>query len=305
MGAIQLNQLPPPDVVEASSFEEETAKAKAKFSELWQQERAKNPSLPDIDLTIESEPIVKVLETFAYGALIMRQRINDAARACFLATSQKNDLTNLGAFYGVERLLIRPAQPDLGVEAVYESDDDYRERIALAPGGFSVAGPTDAYVFHARKASPDVLDASVISPTPTVAVVSVLARDGDGTASDELVAKVGAALSSNTIRPLTDLPRLQSAEIIRYRVVATLFSYEGPDPDVAMQAARKALAKYQGESRRLRHSVTRAGIIAALKAPGIQNVVLTEPAADVIVDKTQAAYCAPEDVDVTYGGIGV
>jgi phage-related baseplate assembly protein len=303
-GAIQLDRLPPPDVVDPSTFEQEYAKAKAKFAELWDAQRKKDPALPAIDLTLESEPIVKQLQAFAYLSLMLRQRVNDAARANFLATAKRKDLDNLGAFYGVERLILRPAQPELGIDAVYESDDDYRERITLAPGSFSVAGPEQAYVFHARSASGDVLHASATSPEPSVVVVSILARHGDGTASEELIKKVSDALTSDAVRPLTDQVFVQSAQIIRYRVRATLFSYAGPDPSIAMDAAKAALDAYRTESRRLGRSVTLAGIYAALKAPGIQNVKLEEPTADVVVDETQAAYCAPEDIDLTYGGIG-
>jgi phage-related baseplate assembly protein len=44
-----------------------------------------------------------------------------------------------------------------------EADEDLRQRIVLAPESFSVAGPELAYVFHARSAHPDVLDASATS----------------------------------------------------------------------------------------------------------------------------------------------
>ena len=64
--------------------------------------------------------------------------------------------------------------------------------------GFSTAGPDGAYLFHSLSAHGQVLDASVYSPTPGYVVVSVLSRDGDGTAAPD---EVGRHMAS-TVRTL-------------------------------------------------------------------------------------------------------
>jgi phage-related baseplate assembly protein len=45
-----------------------------------------------------------------------------------------------------------------------ESDDHYRERLYLAPDGWSSAGPDGAYKFHAMSAHKDILDVEVLAP---------------------------------------------------------------------------------------------------------------------------------------------
>ena len=45
----------------------------------------------------------------AYRELLIRQRVNDAARGVMLATASGTDLDNLAANFNVERLLITPA----------------------------------------------------------------------------------------------------------------------------------------------------------------------------------------------------
>ena len=337
-GAIQLDRLPPPDVVESLSFETLLSQGKAMFRALWDDQRKTDPVLPALDLDRESEPVVKQLQLVAYVALGLRQRVNDAARANFLASAKRADLDNLGAFYNVKRLLLRDAKPELGIEAVYESDDDYRERITLAPSSFSVAGPEAAYIFHARSASGDVLDASAISPSaddirslvlgvlaahnataelvagmthaldtaiwPGEVIVSVLSRTGDGRANQTLIDAVLARVNADGIRPLTDFVTVKSAEIVRFKLRAKLWSYAGPDPTIAMAAARRQLDAYLADARRLRRSIAVSGLYAALHAAGIQKVELLEPVEDIVIAATQAAYCDPADIDMTYGGIG-
>jgi phage-related baseplate assembly protein len=336
--AIQLDRLPPPDVVEPLNFETLLAQGKALFSALWDSQRRTDPSLPAIDLDRESEPVVKQLQLVAYIALGLRQRVNDAARANLLPTAKGADLDNLGAFFGVKRLVLREARPELDIAAVLESDEDYRERITLAPASFSVAGPEAAYVFHARSASGDVVDASAISPQPDdirqvvqrvlaahgappalltdmaqaldaarwpgEVIVSVLARQGDGQATPALLDAVTARVNEDGIRPLTDFVTVTSAQIVRFTVRATLWSYAGPDPVIAMAAARRQLDTYLADARRLGRSITLSGLYAALHVAGIQKVDLHEPVANLVMTATQAAYCAPEDIALSYGGIG-
>lgn len=334
--AIQLDRLPPPDVVEPLNYEAILATAKAQFLTLWQQQQQNDPSLPTIDLDRESEPVVKLLQTIAYVALGLRQRVNDAARANFLATAKGADLENLGAWYGVERLTLSPAKPELGIPAVMESEDSLRERITLAPASFSVAGPEAAYVFHARSASGDVLDASAISPQPddirdVVAgvlaahnatpsllaemraaldaarwpgevIVSVLSRQGDGHADQPLLDAVASSVSAENVRPLTDFVTVQSAEIVNFKVRGTLWTYAGPDADIVRAASRASLDKYLADARRLDRDITLSGIYAALQVAGIQNVVLDEPSSTLVIGPTQAAHCT--SVELIYGGIG-
>ena len=334
--AIQLDRLPPPDVVEPLHYETILAKAKDQFAVLWQQQQRRDASLPDIDLSRESEPVVKILQTVAYVALGLRQRVNDAARANFLATAQGADLDHIGAWYGVERLTLRPAKPELAVPAVMEPDDALRERITLAPASFSVAGPEAAYVFHARSASGDVLDASAISPQPddiralvadvlarhnatpaliadmqaTLAaarwpgevIVSVLSRQGDGQADAALLAAVADNVSADNVRPLTDFVTVQSADIVPFQVRATLWTYAGPDADIVRAASRASLDTYLAEAKRLDRDITLSGLYAALQVAGIQNVELDEPRATLVIGPTQAAHCT--GVELAYGGIG-
>jgi phage-related baseplate assembly protein len=279
---IDLSALPAPSVIETLDYEASLAEMKARFIALAPQFAAV--------LDLESEPIVKLLEVATYFRLIDRARYNDGARACFLATATGADLENLGAFYGVSRLTLTPANPFAvpPVEAVFETDADLRRRIQLAPAGLSVAGPRDAYAYHARTAHPDVIDAAVTSPSPAVVTVYILSRQGDGTPSNAMLNAVGAALNSDTIRPLTDQVNVAAPTFIDVAITASLHLQTGPSPAPVLSAVNSALESYLMAQRRLGGDVTVSGLMAALHQPGVHRVALASPAADVLVGPQEA-----------------
>ncbi|MDH7641157.1 baseplate assembly protein [Sphingomonas oryzagri] len=296
--AVDLSRLPAPEVVETLDFEAVYAQMAAGVSARL---AAQNPPI-SFDPTNEADPAVAVLQEAAYHVTVLRARVNDAAKACMVAYATGADLENLLALLDVERLVITPANPDTGAAAVEEADSDFRSRGVLAPEGFSVAGPEGAYIFHARSADSRVADASATSPAPCQVVVTILARAGDGTAPADLIDAVSTYLASGDRRPLTDLVTVQSASIVDYVITATLITFAGPDSSVVIAQAQSALADYLATTRGLGRDVTRAGIIAALKVEGIQNVLLAEPAADIALDRTQASNCTA--ITITNGGLG-
>nr|WP_310617847.1 baseplate assembly protein [Pantoea cypripedii] len=299
MATIDLSQLPAPDVVETLDYETLLAERKATLISLYpedQQEAVANT------LALESEPIVKILEENAYRELILRQRINEAATAVMVAYALGDDLDQLGANNGVTRLAITPADETTipPTAAVMESDDDYRARIAAAFEGLSVAGPTGAYEYHAKSADGRVADASAISPSPAVVTVTILGREGNGAAADDLLTVVDAALNDEDVRPVADRVSVQSAEIVDYAIEAELYLYPGPEAEPIRAASEAKLAAYVTAQKRLGRDIRLSALYAAMHVEGVQRVNLIRPVADVVLDKTQAAYCT--GYTLTVGG---
>lgn len=323
--AVDLSRMPAPDVVEALDFDTILADAIARM-------KAEMPTFEER----ESDPATKLLRVVSYMVQLIRQRINEAARAVMVAYATGADLDNLGALFGVTRFTITPADDALGIAAVMESDTDFRRRMVLAPEGYSVAGPEGAYIFHSLSADADVLDASATTPKPDSirqliqsvlvnygassdlrtamadalnaaiwpgqVIVSVLSRAGDGIAAADLVAKVEAYLSDETRRPLTDFVTAQSAAIVPYTIVAEVTTFRGPDAALVLATARARLDAYVADSHRLGRDITRSAIMAALHVEGVQNVVLTSPAADIIITRQQAPSCT--GIAITHQGDG-
>ncbi|UAY94980.1 baseplate assembly protein [Dickeya dadantii] len=299
MSVIDLSQLPAPAIVTVPDFETVLAARKAAYLALFP---ADERDAVAATLALESEPVVKLLQENAYREILLLQRINEAAQACMVAYALGNDLDQLAANYNVERLTVTPADETAvpPVDAVLESDDDLRQRIPAAFEGLSVAGPTGAYTFHALSADGKVADATAISPSPAAVTVTVLSREGDGTASDELLAAVTDALNDESVRPVADRVTVQSARVVPYSVTARLYLYPGPEAEPIRRAAEARLIAYIGAQRRLGRDIRRSALYAALHVEGVQRVELDSPAADVVLDDTQAAYCTGHQV--TIGG---
>lgn len=295
ISTLDLSQLPAPDVVEALDFE-------AIFAAMLADLRARDPAF---DALVESDPAYKILEVAAYRELLLRARVNDAARALMLAFASGGDLDQIGANKGVVRLLLDPGDPEAlpPVDPVYESDEDFRKRIQLAPEGYTTAGSEGSYIFHGLGASAQVKDIQAVSPAPGDVTIYVLSRDGDGAADGALLAAVEAALTDDAVRPLTDHVTVASAAVTGYAITAELIMYPGPDAEVARQAAEDAVRAYAAAVHRIGYDVTISGLHAALHRPGVQKVVLTAPAADRVAGAGEAYFA--ESVTVTIGGTDV
>lgn len=298
-GTIDLSQLPPPVVVEPLDFETLFAQRKAAFIAMYPEDEQEEIART---LELESEPITMLLEENCYRELLLRQRVNEAARAVMLAYSTDSDLDNLAVNFNVERLTIQEEDDSVTppIEAVMESDQDLRTRTQQAFEGLSVAGPTAAYEFWGRSADGRVADISAVSPTPACVTISVLSREGDGTASDDLLSVVAAALNDEEVRPVADRVTVQSAEIVPYQIDATLYIYPGPEAEPVRQASEQQLQAYIAAQNRLGRDIRLSAIYAALHVEGVQRVELAQPVADIVLSDYQASHCTK--YTITVGG---
>ncbi|MDA8444762.1 baseplate J/gp47 family protein [Paracidovorax valerianellae] len=180
---IDLQTLPAPAVVEALSFEAILAEAKADFAERMR------PHLPAIDdiLALESDPVVKLIEAHAYRELLIRARINDAARAHLLAFAADGDLDQLAALFGVLRM-------------TGEKDERLRTRLQLKIAALGAQGTRQHYEFHALTASALVRAAQASQPVPGAVLVMLWVTDQ--AQAEAVRAAVDAALNADAARML-------------------------------------------------------------------------------------------------------
>jgi len=282
---VDLSKLPAPDVIEALDFEAVLASMKADVI-------ARLPSLEPV-LNLESEPVTYLLEAFAYREVLLRSRLNDAARAVLLAEAGGADLEHLAALFGVARLTITPADPAAfpPVAAVMEADVSLRLRAQLALEGFTTAGSVGAYEFHARSADGSIKDVSVSSPAPGSVLLTVLSVVGSGVADPALLEVVAAAVNSERVRPLCDLVFVVSVVPVEYDISAALTVGAGPDGALVIAAALAALEALVAERHRIGLPVRLSAIYAALHRPGVEEVSLASPLADIIPALGQAPFC--------------
>ena len=273
--AINLAQMAPPDVIETLDYERIV-------TELRDDLVATFPAIAGV-IDLQSEPARKLIEAFAYREMLLRARINDAARSVMLASAYGANLDHLAALFGTKRMEVE----DESGAMVLESDDRLRRRVQLAPDAFSVAGPEGAYVYHALTVAPWARDVTAISPRPGCIRVTVL-RSGDqpSPALSERES-VRMALLKNDVRPLTDMVEVRGRDVQRITVEATLTLYEGPDGTMVRNKAITALSDWLEANRMLGRNLRRSAIFSRLHVEGVHSVDLASPAKDVVLERTE------------------
>lgn len=286
---LDITSLPQPAVVESLDYERILADLRADFL-------ARHPAAADV-LDLESEPVVKLLQTAAYRELIIRARVNDAARAVMLPWALGTDLDNLAARYDLARL---PG----------EDDERLRARVLIGYHALSAAGSATGWRLRAMSVSTDIRQVDVWADRPGRVKVSLLARvaglqihmDADtlaqgltlfgahpaqtmawrlATHADPIVGQVTAALLAEDVRPLTVDVDVTLARVLPTTVAATLVHPPGPDGAVIAAAAAARVHRLAAASA-YRVDLTRAQIIASLMGDGgIRDVLLHAPTADL------------------------
>lgn len=259
--SVNLSDLAPPDIIETLDYEEILQRMKDDLV-------ARDPEFVHL---LESDPAMKVMEVAAWRELVIRQRVNDGARANLLAFAGKDDLEHLAAFYDVERL---PNEDDVALQ----------RRIQEKITGWSTAGSRAHYRFHALSADVRVRDARADSPEPGRVRVSVLSSEGSGYPSDELLQAVRDRVASEEIRVLTDTVEVVACGILYVDVTANIYLY--PETQVQlMDTIRARFLEDFDNTRGLGWDLTRSWIIAHMFLEGVQRVELESPLENIIADE--------------------
>jgi phage-related baseplate assembly protein len=275
---IDFARLPPPAVIEEIDFEILLQAYKAGLL-------VKNPDLEQAIL-LEQSPTNIILEVEAYGEMLVRARVNDAARAVMLAFAVGTDLDNLAALYNVLRL-------------TDETDERFRRRVQVAAESFTTAGSAGAYIFHAMTAAPTLRDVTAIMTEPGSVQVSLLNSGVNPVATVEHIRLVRDRLLMPNIKPLTDMISVIAGEKITVDVKATLTLYPGPDAALIMADVTKAMEKVRSRINLLGRDLTRSALISAMYQEGVQNVDLAWPAQDIVVASHQFVWITSADIQVT------
>jgi phage-related baseplate assembly protein len=185
-----------------------------------------------------------------------------------------------------------------------EGDEAYRARLLLAPAGYSVAGPSDAYVYLTKSVHQSICAVEVVTPAGAEVDVYVLTRTG--LPSDTLLAQVEAKLSDKKVRPLSDVVRVHAAPMIGFEVVARLVIYSGMNADAVRAAALASLnallfgtPDMTGREYGLGVDIVPLHFSAALNVAGVYDITLLNFAETINVPSHAWAHCTRIDVQVT------
>lgn len=294
---INLSELPIPTIIEELDFETILTARKERFISLWEpseQEQWRKT------LALESEPVTKLLEESAYMELLLRKRINHSVKASMVAFATGSDLDHIAANFNTQRLVLVPTDDSTipPTPAVMESDERLRARTQLAFEAVTTAGPSASYKYHAMSADASIADVGVSSPEPGVVMLTVLPTGDSATASHELLTAVYNKCNAETVRPLCDTVKVQSATAIAYNISAELTLYPEVTEAITLELAKQRLQEFTHKHHALGHNITISGIYSALHCEGVQKVSIIHPTADVVVDDVSVAVCGSQTVIV-------
>ena len=220
---------------------------------------------------LRSDPINNFCRHAAYGDLLYVASLNDTFRATLIDFAQGADLIAQATDWE-----LTPAEG--------EDIDDLRRRLRerkKGQGGFT----DNWYKRFAFAADPlRVADVGVSGDAKGGVKVSILSSEGDGVASEELLATVNAALTHPTVLGDNDHVVVVPAVIRIVNVEADIWLLPEAPAD-ELQTAEDRLRVEFATARRLGWDFTADFVIAALRTSGIRRIVMITPAAD---DMTRA-----------------
>ena len=251
---------------------------------------------------LEFDPIKITQENSTFFELMLRDRVNQAARAVTLAFAVGADLDAIASRYpgGVPRL------PD-------ESDDHYKRRIWHSPNVLSPHGTAESYVFWALTADPTLHDASATTTEGTGKVYVTIMAESGSVANVAWTRNVdpltGLFLSTKVELVVNPVPTLQqiidvrkyildearrgltdeiitlAPTVVRTNYKVRIWLFPNVSVDLTIEAIEKALAALIEKQRWIGYDHSRMAIDAALAQPGVHHAIIDEPLKDVMVSE--------------------
>lgn len=183
-----------------------------------------------------------------------------------------------------------------------ETDSAFYERMRESMESFSTAGPSGAYIYHAKTASPLVADVAALSPTPGVADIRVLLRDGE-LPTEEVLQEVQAQLSADKVRPLCDFVQVSAPDTVPLNIDATYYIPKPSQNSAAVITAdvEKAVQDYiRWQTEKMGRDINPSVFVSYLMKTGIKRVVVRQPEYTVVPESEVAAL---NQCNVSSGGV--
>ena len=183
-----------------------------------------------------------------------------------------------------------------------ESDDDLRERIFLAPDGFTTGGTKGAYEYMVRLFDNTVQDVKVTTPDPRIVHIIVLLAGGLMPGSQYL-SDLYDFVSDSERKMLTDTIEVAAPNESTYNITVTYY-INSSDKNKAVTIQHEVNASVSDYTLWQRSQIGRDlnpdELITRMKNAGAKRVVITSPTYTVLND-SQVAVAGT--VTVTYGGL--
>lgn len=184
-----------------------------------------------------------------------------------------------------------------------ESDESLADKIFLAPSGFSVAGPTDAYAYFCKAHNSQIDDVYVDSPTPG-SVVVYITMEGSKLPEEAVIEDLEEYLKDDQVRPLTDNVSVSAPQTVDYSVsVKYWINRSNAGQAAALQEDIEAAVQsyIEWQQAKIGRDINPDQLIQMMVAAGAKRVEITAPTFKSI-QKTQIP-AITDEATVTYGGV--
>ena len=269
--------LQPMIVLEDLDVESILAQRMARLKELWASYDPPMAAQYDVEM-LEFDPIKINQECCAYFELLLRDRVNQAARSVTLAYAIGTDLDAIGSRYpgGVPRL-------------EGEGDERYRRRIWLSPNTLSPHGTAEAYEYWALTAFPELRDVTAIRKVqhdyyPTILITCLMNTNyDDPRPPQEALLRIRSYIGSLSRQGLTDVISVNPPKVkeIEYRLNVWLYPGTAQNPTVDKIVLN--IANLINDQYWLGHDHSHTAIHAACAIQGVHHAEIVEPEKDVSV----------------------
>lgn len=218
--------------------------------------------------------------------MLLRQRINQAARSNLLAYAQDTDLDHKGAFYDLARL------PN-------ENDDRYRQRIQYRIAALAGNGTPEQYRLIAMTTSQNVRDSNVYLISPGIVGLVLWCVDANLAVSTQEA--VVAALGAPNAKPIGIQVVVRVAVQKTIDIAATLYRDEIAPANI-VQFARNSLLDSLRNYAKLGRNISKSWITGVLQQPGINRVAFASGQPE-IHDIGFDEYAVAGQISVIDGGV--
>lgn len=183
-----------------------------------------------------------------------------------------------------------------------ESDESLAERIFLAPSGYSVAGPDDAYKYWTKTYSQTIGDVKVTSPNPVEVEIRFIMTDGE-LPTKTVIDGVAAYLQDENIRPLTDKVTVLAPETVKFNIAFTYYvnlSDQSKAGTIQAEVAQAVADYIEWQTRTIGRDINPSELMKRIVAAGAKRAEITSPVFTTVPD-TSVARIGTQTV--TYGGV--
>lgn len=308
LGMIELDQLPEMRVLEQLDSEAVISERMAQFVALWAKHDPPARAQYDVD-ALEFDPIKINQESNAFFELLLRDRVNQAAKAVTLAFASGSDLDAIGSRYpgGMPRL---PG----------ESDDQYRMRVWLSPNTLSPHGTYESYVFWAltgalasglplrdatavaRRGTPYITITIMAEGTPVKSTGSGITAYPSPLPTIAQIDEVRKYVGAKSRKGLTDVVSVRVPKVVKTDYVVDYWLFPSWDKVTVEKNMYDQIAVLLEQQRWLGYSHTLDAIDAALRVAGVYKINVVTPATDVEIDQHETVVV--EKVLLRYQGRG-